>query len=447
MSQPEIEILVSAVDKATAAIKEIGNKIDGSMDKINTANSKVDASNKKVEASGKQVALAFNNVATSGMALYNAIDRVQDMQVQVDKANLAVKSSLNSLEDAQTRYNKTVEKFGILSPEATAALSDLQIAQERHTLAQSKAEVMQGNLNEAMVQSALTVIPSLITMITSVMTISTSWTAVTHGVSGALSFLAANPIILVIAAIAALVIGLIWLYNNCQEFRDLINTIGAYLGGAFKAAFDGLVWLWNNYFAPALAAIRSGLEWLWNNILVPLANYLVGTFVAAWNTLGNAISWVYNTLIKPIFDALNWAYNNILKPIADFLGGIASAAQGAINAVTGVGKAAGPLSVPGMPLSYPGRQKGGIVTSPQLSWIGEAGPEAVIPLSGPYMPRGLGGVTIQGPLIYVAGNMDDAIVDKTIVKLERVLGSVLVENSSSGALTTHKRIRYGSQRR
>lgn len=177
MSQPEIEILVTAVDKATAAIKNIGSKVDASMAKIETANGKVDSSNKKVEASGKQVALAFNNVATSGMALYNAIDRVQDMQVQVDKANLAVKSSLNAAEDAQTRYNKTVDKFGILSPEATAALQDLQIAQERHTLAQQKAEVMQGNLNEAMVQSALTVIPSLITMITSIMTIST-WKSV-----------------------------------------------------------------------------------------------------------------------------------------------------------------------------------------------------------------------------------------------------------------------------
>ena len=446
MSQPEIEILVSAVDKATATIKDIGSKVDASMSKIETANSKVDASNQKVEASGKQVALAFNNVMTSGMALYNAIDRVQDMQLQVDKANLAVKSSLNAAEDAQTRYNAAVEKFGILSPEATAALSDLQIAQERHTLAQDRASNMQSNLNEAMVMSALTVIPSLITMITSVMTISTSWTAVTHGVSGALGFLAANPIVLVIAAIAALVIGLIWLYNNCQEFRDLINTIGAYLGGAFKAAFDGLVWLWTNVFGPALAAVRSGLEWIWNNVLIPLANYLVGTFIAAWKTLGNAISWVYNTLIKPIFDALSWAWNNIIKPIADFLGGVGAALGGVGSAISGA------LGLGGTPaaaakMTSGGRAKGGIVTSPEVALIGEAGPEAIIPLSGPYMPRGLGGITVQGPLVYVAGNMDDAIVDKTIVKLERVLASVLVENSSSGALTTHKRIRYGSQRR
>jgi len=414
------------------------------MAKIATSNAKVDASNKKVEASGKQVALAFNNVMTSGMALYNAIDRVQDMQIQVNKANLAVKTSLDAAEGAQTRYNKTVEKFGEISPETEAALQDLKLAQERHTLAQQRAEMMQGNLNEAMVQSALTVIPSLITMITSIMTISTSWTAVTHGVSGALSFLAANPIILVIAAIAALVIGLIWLYNNCQEFRDLINTIGAYLGGAFKAAFDGLVWLWNNVFGPALAAIRTGLEWLWTNVLVPLSAFLINNLLAAWNQLSNGIKWAYNTFIKPVFDALQWAYNNILKPIADFLGSIVTGANAAANAVSNIGGVT--TVVPKSGGALPHGQEGGIITRPTVMLAGEAGPEALLPLSGPYA-RGLGGITIQGPLIYVAGNMDDVIVEKTIVKLERVLASILVETSSSGALATHKRIRYGSQRR
>jgi hypothetical protein len=94
------------VDKASDVIQGVANKTERSI-------SQVEKANKKVEKSSKDVALAFNNVATSGFALYNAVDRVMDMQVQVDRANLAVKTSLNSVEDAQKRYNAAVEKFGV----------------------------------------------------------------------------------------------------------------------------------------------------------------------------------------------------------------------------------------------------------------------------------------------------------------------------------------------
>ena len=56
----------------------------------------------------------------------------------------------------------------------------------------------------------------------------------------ALWTLAANPIVLVIAGIAALAIGLYEAYEHCKPFRDAINEVGAVLGGAVKAAFNAV---------------------------------------------------------------------------------------------------------------------------------------------------------------------------------------------------------------
>lgn len=441
----DINITLKAIDRASATIKDVASKTEASMGQVKDAN-------KKVEASSKDVALAFNNVATSGFALYNAVDRVMDMQVQVDRANLAVKTSLNAVEDAQTRYNATVEKYGPASEQAQAAAKDLQLAQERYQVATERASMIQGNLNEAMFQSALTVIPSLITMITSVSTLTKGWTAVTQGISGAMSFLGANPIVLVIMGIAALVAGLIWAYQNCEPFRNAINAIagalGAFFGPAIEAIKNALVWVWNNVLVPlgqfivstfvvawqgltsvwtngilpAINTVRGALEWFYTNVLVPLGNFIGGTLVAAWNAFGNAVTWVYNTLIKPIFDALSWFYENVIKPIAGFLGGLGGGTPG-----LSPGGSGGPKS----------GQHGGLISSPTLLWAGEAGPEALVPLSARELQRlglGMGSPTVS---IVVQGSMDQRVADYVIDRLR----SVLVESSSSGAGSTHKRIR------
>lgn len=67
--------------------------------------------------------------------------------------------------------------------------------------------------------------------------------------------MAVNPISLVVIALAALVAGLLWCYDNVAWFRDGVN-----------AAFEGIgaiaAWLWNNALAPALRGIVRGFAWV-----------------------------------------------------------------------------------------------------------------------------------------------------------------------------------------
>ncbi|MCW4002410.1 MAG: hypothetical protein NWE95_00650, partial [Candidatus Bathyarchaeota archaeon] len=324
--------------------------------------------------------------------------------------------------------------------------------------------------------------------------------------------LAANPIVAVVAAIGLIIGALIAAYNACPEFRAAIDAIGKALGDFFKpileavtaaltwlwenvlvplgnfivgtfigvwegltaawhvlssavdAVYNGLKWIWDNIFVPignflagyfmsvlqglvwvwntlstAVNTVYNGLKWLWDNVLVPLGNFIGGALLGAWNAFANGLSWAYNNLIKPVFDALNWVYINVLKPIADFLGTIWNGLSGIGNAVGGffggIGKALG-------------FAEGGIVTGPTLALIGEAGPEAVVPLREfGNLPAGNGSgvVNLYAPLITIEGNADRATVEAAAQRVMQKLRTVIVEASSSVASSTRKRIRTGGR--
>ena len=53
---------------------------------------------------------------------------------------------------------------------------------------------------------------------------SAAWTAVQHPLNAAIS---ANPIGLVVMAIAALVAAIVYAYNNCEEFRQSCDRMWA----------------------------------------------------------------------------------------------------------------------------------------------------------------------------------------------------------------------------
>jgi hypothetical protein len=120
---------------------------------------------KETTRSTKELIVGFSGVATSAFSLYSAYHQVESSQVALDNANLQIKSSLAAVENAQRRLNDVTEKYGPTSAEAAAATRDLQLAQERATIAYDQANLAQNNVSRSMVQAALQIIPTSITMV------------------------------------------------------------------------------------------------------------------------------------------------------------------------------------------------------------------------------------------------------------------------------------------
>ena len=117
-----------------------------------------------------------------------------------------------------------------------------------------------------------------------------------------LSALAANPIILIIAVIAAI---LLLLYTRCEAFRDSINNLVSTLGEALQ---------------PALDAVMQVLD-LVMQVLQPIIDLVGGVLAVAINIISEALQPVIGIIqaifdiISPLLDMLMSVVEMILTPI------------------------------------------------------------------------------------------------------------------------------------
>lgn len=123
-----------------------------------------------------------------------------------------------------------------------------------------------------------------------------------NGVSKAMAFLnttmLANPIVLIVAAIAALVAGLIYLWNNCEGFRNFFIEMWEKIKQAFQSFVD--------WISPAIETIKGFFTSLWEKIkeiwssisasLQPLVNSISGAFQECWELI--KVIWNY---VEPYF--------------------------------------------------------------------------------------------------------------------------------------------------
>ena len=179
-------------------------------------------------------------------------------------------------------------------------------------------------------------------------------------ISGALSFLAANPIVLVVIAIVALVAILWHLYNTNEDVRNAIDGLIATLWGIGETIYGYLVgaieWLggaWQNtvdFFTSGGQAIQDALggafQWImdvWNAFVTTITTYgpLIGEilFVMATGGVGAILLLVQsmmggNTKLGAIFNSM---LQKVLGFAGNFVNNLANAARNAVNNfVTGV---------------------------------------------------------------------------------------------------------------
>lgn len=156
--------------------------------------------------------------------------------------------------------------------------------------------------------------------------------------------MSANPVMLIVLAIAALVAGVILAYNKIGWFRDFVDAAFKFIGEAvtnvvdwFKSAWSIavlgvslLIQSWQAKFAVVVAAIRL--------VVAGVVNF----FTSAWSgavAAGAGFVIGFQTKVAGVFAGIRSTIDNVVSVVRDTLGSAfqsaASLAQGAMDRITG----------------------------------------------------------------------------------------------------------------
>ena len=137
--------------------------------------------------------------------------------------------------------------------------------------------------------------------------------------------LAANPITLIVAAIALVVAALVHLWNTNKEFRQWLtdfyeNSLKPIVESIKKTFVD----LWEQHLKP-----------LWEESLKPLLGDLWETIKETWDLIANLIGEIVQ-IIAPVVENILQMVAQLVDDIAGYVGGCMDVLKGIIEFITGV---------------------------------------------------------------------------------------------------------------
>lgn len=247
-----------------------------------------------------------------------------------------------------------------------------------------------------------------------------------RAISMAFAFLAANPVVLIVIGIILLIAGLAFLIiKNWDTLKQWFSVFWTWLTGVATAVWDGIkagvmflvnlviayFTLWFNFYKFIFTSIWNIAKAVWDGILA-VVKFVVNAIIAYYRfwfdvitgifrAVGNFIASIFRNAwngIKSIWEGVTGFFRNVINGISGAFGGvvnvITSPFKSAFNAIArlwnnSIGKLSftAPDWVPGfggkgfsMP-KLPELAKGGVANGATAAIFGEAGTEAVLPLS------------------------------------------------------------------
>ena len=292
--------------------------------------------------------LVGKNAMSGFLALMNASDAdVEKLSGAIDGCNGAAQSMADTMNDnlegqltiLKSQLQELAISFGeILLPAVKNIVSFLQgFIDVLNSMPDGvKETIVTIALIAAAIGPVLIIVGKVISAVGTIMTIIPKLAGVINAAKGVIAAFnavcAANPYVLIIAAIVALVAAFIYLWNNCEEFRQFWIDLWNGIKDAAVAVWEFL----KEFFSSAWEFIKSTAETVWNaiatfftglwegikNTFTTVVNAISTFLQTAWTTIQTVATTIWSaisTFFSTIWNGIKTVVTTVVTAISTFL--------------------------------------------------------------------------------------------------------------------------------
>lgn len=392
---------LSSLSKATVAYAKDGKSLSEGLgelqDKIKNASSETDAINAAAEVFGTKGGPRMADAIRRGTLNLEDLAKIADESQgsvgetfeatldPIDKSNQAMNNAKLALADVGESVQISLLPFFEMAIDALKSFKGWWDSLDQGT----KNWIITLAGIAAVIGPALVVIGTLMSSVTKITAGVKDLVTVWSGL-GKLFGLSGGWFAVVVIAIAALVAGLVWAYNNVEWFRNGVNAffqgvsdiaveVFNFMGGYISNIFGGIIQNFQNFFDAG------------KRIFTGFIDFITGIFTGDWERAWNGVVNIFGGIFDMIAAMAKVPLNTMIGLINAFLGGLNNIKIP--KWVPGVGGKSFSIS------TLPYLADGGHVLNGQAI-VGEAGPElltnkngktTVTPLSDEEKRKGIGG--------------------------------------------------------
>ncbi len=392
--------VMSGLTKGVGNLSEVTDDVPGAfqdaVDAIAECGSVSEALQAQVGDTGKTVEEIFGKKAAQELAtnIQNGSFSIEGWTQALQENDGALQSTTENATTMQDAMSQAANNVSLALGSTFAPAIAAVVTQVAQVITQV-AQVVQ---DSPMLQAVVMGVAVALGILAAALAISAVIQGVTTAFGMLNTVLLANPIFLVVTAIAALVAALIYAYNNCEEFRAIVNAAFAAVRNVATNVFTSVrntVTTVFNTISSIAHSISATLSSVWNGIRT--------TASSVWNSIRSTASSIWNSIRSTASSVWNGIKTAITNPIQS----ASSTVQGIINRIKGffpisIGRIMSNIKLPHFSISgefslNPPKvpsfdidwyAKGIIFNAPTLiptmngvKGVGEAGPEAVSPIS------------------------------------------------------------------